>query len=103
MAPARVAFQVGPNMSDKQLVEFTCPECRGPLTRILGEGPPQYRCLVGHAYSPRLLLEAHYETEERQLWMAALALEEAAKMASDVAAELPEVKGQLVDAGASKR
>ena len=92
-----------PPMSDRQVVEFTCPECRGPVSRIVDEGPPQYRCLVGHAYSARLFLEAHYDTEERQLWAAALALEEAAIIARTIGNDLPDLKGPLEEAGALKR
>jgi two-component system, chemotaxis family, protein-glutamate methylesterase/glutaminase len=90
-------------MSDKRLVEFTCPDCRGPMSKSTGGGPPAYRCLVGHAYSPRLLLQAHYDAEERQLWSAALALEEAATIAAEVGADLPDLAPTLSQAADAKR
>ena len=61
-----------------------------------------YRCKVGHAYSVRALLAAHDDTQERQLWAAALALDEAAVLAAEVAASLPELREQLMERGLQK-
>ncbi|HLK51089.1 MAG TPA: hypothetical protein VKT49_23265 [Bryobacteraceae bacterium] len=47
----------------------------------------EYRCLVGHAYSPRSLLESHSETQERMLWAAVVALEETMNIAGLVASQ----------------
>jgi uncharacterized protein YbaR (Trm112 family) len=60
-----------------KLIEATCPECRGPLSQIQSNGLTQYQCLVGHRYSAMSALEAHCETEEKTLWAAVVALEEA--------------------------
>lgn len=77
-------------MEQKQLIEATCPECRGPLSEVTCD--PQvheYQCLVGHKYSARSLLEAHSETQEKTLWAAVLALEESANMVSAVSGNFP--------------
>lgn len=75
-----------------ELVFGTCPECRGPLEEIRDAGPSEFRCLVGHRYSPEALLQAHYEAQERVLWSAIVALEEAPNLVNRVAHAIkPEV------------
>lgn len=55
------------------------------MTEVQLNGIREYRCLVGHAYSPRSVLQAHSETQEKSLWAAVVALEEAANLARLVA------------------
>lgn len=74
-------------METKQTIEVTCPDCRGPISEYRLERLVEYRCMVGHAYSPISILEAHAETQERTLWAAVVALEEGANLARCVAAE----------------
>jgi two-component system chemotaxis response regulator CheB len=76
-------------MEDRELIEATCPECRGPLHLIEGDGLRQFQCLVGHIYSPRSLLKAHSDTQERALWAAVVALREAPKLVEAVGQDLP--------------
>lgn len=90
-------------MEGKRLIEATCPECRGPLSEVVENGVVEYRCVVKHRYSPMALLTAHSETQERALWMAALALEEAATIAREVSAHLPASSTDLVAQGQEKR
>jgi len=45
----------------------------------------EIRCLVGHLYTPAGLLQTHSETQERAIWAAVLALEEAAVMVEALA------------------
>lgn len=72
-------------MESRALIEATCPECRGPLTELQeGNDVVEFRCLVGHRYSPLVLLHAHYEAQERALWAAVVALEEARNLAQAV-------------------
>src|SRR2546430_16754311 len=76
-------------MENKEIIEATCPDCRGPLSRIShDEAICEYRCLVGHAYSARTLLAAHTDAQEKALWAAALELEEAANLVRAVSSEL---------------
>ena len=90
-------------MGEKKLLEFTCPECRGPMHTLMNEGPPVYRCKIGHAYSVRTLLTEHSHTQERMMWSAALALDEAAVLAAEAAECLPELREQLLEAGQEKQ
>ena len=82
-------------MTTERLIEATCPECRGPLTEISDGDIVEYRCLVEHRYSALAVLEAHSDTQERALWAAALALEEAGVLAEAVAAHLPSLREAL--------
>ena len=83
-------------MEDKEIIQATCPECRGPLTKVGHDHIHEYECLVGHKYSARALLKAHSETEERALWAAVVALEEARVMTDAIAEEFtPEIAHRL--------
>jgi len=56
---------------------FTCPECHGTLWEIKSPGGPlQYRCRVGHAYSPDTLSSEQEIKLEAALWTALRAIEE---------------------------
>jgi two-component system, chemotaxis family, protein-glutamate methylesterase/glutaminase len=67
---------------------LTCPECRGPLVEERQGRIVEYRCRVGHAYSPIAMIEEHRETVERSLWASVVALEEAADIAEQLGSEL---------------
>ena len=54
-------------LADDPLVSV-CPECGGILTEELDAGPPQWRCQVGHRYSPESLADAQAEAIEAALW-----------------------------------
>ncbi len=76
-------------MEERELMNATCPECRGPLTEVTHDGQLRvYECLVGHKYTARALLQAHSETQERELWSAVVALEEATQLVDAVAPDL---------------
>jgi two-component system chemotaxis response regulator CheB len=66
----------------KESIEATCPDCRGPLSLIKTDDLVEVRCLMGHAYSARTLLQAHAEAQEKALWAAAVALRETATLVS---------------------
>jgi two-component system chemotaxis response regulator CheB len=51
-----------------------CPECGGVLTELREEGVSQWRCRVGHRYSPDSFDEAQAESVEAALWSAIRAL-----------------------------
>lgn len=87
-------------MQTKRLIDATCPECRGPLSETMqvsgGQKMSEYKCLVGHTYSAKALLQSHSETQEKALWSAVVALEEAANLVRAVASEFtPEVRQRL--------
>lgn len=94
-------------MDSKHPINATCPECRGPLSEMVqSDGDHRVRefsCLVGHKFSPRTLLQAHSEVQERILWSAVVALEEATSLVNAVQSEFkPEVTERLRDQARKK-
>lgn len=73
----------------EKLIDFSCPECRGPMAQVRRGRLVEYRCLIGHAFSAQSILESHHETEERALWAATVALEEAANLVRAASSEFP--------------
>jgi two-component system chemotaxis response regulator CheB len=64
---------------------FVCPECHGPLREIDSEGALQFRCRVGHVFSPESL-EAEKESDiERALFMALQSVEDGVSLARRLA------------------
>jgi two-component system chemotaxis response regulator CheB len=57
-------------------VDMVCPDCNGPLTLLRTGSLDQFRCQVGHQYSPESLDQAHHEALERALWIAIRTLDE---------------------------
>ncbi len=87
----------------RKLIQATCPECRGPLTEIRDEELVEYECLVGHRYAPGALLHAHVDAQERALWAAVVALEEAENLVREVSPQLePQVRESLSAEAAEK-
>jgi two-component system chemotaxis response regulator CheB len=68
--------------------QLTCPGCRGPLSEERQGTIVEYRCRVGHVYSPLAMEDEHHETVERSLWSTIVALEEAAEIAELLTPEL---------------
>ena len=59
---------------------FVCPECNGPLWETQAGASLQFRCHVGHAYSPDSLLADHADGLERALWSAVRTFDERASL-----------------------
>jgi two-component system chemotaxis response regulator CheB len=57
---------------------FVCPECNGPLWETKSDQSLQFRCHVGHAYSPESLLADAGDGLERALWSAVRTFDERA-------------------------
>jgi hypothetical protein len=74
----------------KRALDATCPDCRGPLSVSVYGELREYSCLVGHRYSARGLLQAHSEAQEKSLWAAVVALEEADNLVREVASDFPD-------------
>jgi two-component system chemotaxis response regulator CheB len=56
----------------------------------------EYRCRVGHAYSPKSMLAEHYAAQEKALYAAVVALEEGAALANRLALRVdPKVRDDL--------
>ena len=69
-------------MSEK--TRLTCPDCHGPIERLKFGPLTEYKCRVGHTYSPGSMLAAHEDAEERVLWSAIESLEEGADLADEL-------------------
>ena len=59
---------------------FVCPECNGPLWETVSGRSLQFRCHVGHAYSPDSLLADQADGLERALWSAIRTFDEQAAL-----------------------
>lgn len=57
-------------------VTLICPECGGVLTEVSELGMTQWRCRIGHRFSPGSLVDTQAEGVESALWAAVRALEE---------------------------
>jgi two-component system, chemotaxis family, protein-glutamate methylesterase/glutaminase len=89
---------------NKSLLNATCPDCRGPMSVSAYGGLREYSCLVGHRYSANGLLQAHSDAQEKSLWAAVVALEEAGNLVNEVAGDFPrEVADRLQEQAARKR
>jgi two-component system chemotaxis response regulator CheB len=49
---------------ERNLVEMTCPDCGGPIWEERQGTIIEYRCRVGHAYSPLSILQGYQDTAE---------------------------------------
>ena len=74
---------------EPQLTDLTCPDCRGTIwevTRENGSGSgKEYRCRVGHTFSPKSMLSEHFAAQEKALYAAIVALEEGASLTTRLA------------------
>ena len=73
---------------EKHLIQINCPECGGPVWEERQGQIVEYRCRVGHTYSPTAFKEAQQDTVEASLWGALVSLEGAADMAERLSSEL---------------
>ncbi len=78
----------GEEPMERTLVSLTCPECRGPLWEERQGRIVEYRCRVGHVYSPLAMAAEHDDTVERTMWSTLVALEEAADIADHLVPHL---------------
>jgi len=55
---------------------FICPECSGPVWEVEDGNHSQFRCLVGHIFSPESFVAEEAVAVERALWVAVKTLQE---------------------------
>jgi two-component system chemotaxis response regulator CheB len=67
---------LGPGPLPGAPVVTACPECGGVLSENRDAGVTQWRCKVGHRYSPESLADAQAEAVEGAMWAAVRALED---------------------------
>jgi len=53
-----------------------CPECQGPIWEVTEGNHSQFRCLVGHIFSPESFVAEESAAVERALWVAVKTLQE---------------------------
>ena len=84
-------------------VPLSCPECGGPLWEITPDGPPRYRCHVGHGLSPQSMLTSMDGEVEAAMWVALRTLEERARMQDRLAAWESERGGVVASSSFEER
>jgi two-component system, chemotaxis family, protein-glutamate methylesterase/glutaminase len=86
----------GEEPMEPTLTDLTCPECRGTIWEVPRGNGSEYRCRVGHTYSPKTMLADHYSTQEKALYSAIVALEEGASLANRLVDKFePEMRDRL--------
>jgi two-component system, chemotaxis family, protein-glutamate methylesterase/glutaminase len=76
---------VGSTEMAPKLTDLTCPDCRGTIWEIPRGNGKEYRCRVGHTFSPKGMLSEHFAAQEKALYAAIVALEEGASLANRLA------------------
>jgi two-component system, chemotaxis family, protein-glutamate methylesterase/glutaminase len=69
---------------------LVCPDCSGPLHREVAGKLTQWKCAVGHTFSPDSLTEAQTDSLERVLWIAVRTLSERAQVQRQTIARMEE-------------
>ena len=69
-------------MMEPKIVDLTCPDCRGTIWEVTHGNGKEYRCRVGHTFSPKSMLSEHFAAQEKALYGAIVALEEGASLAA---------------------
>lgn len=72
---------------------FTCPDCQGTLFLFAADGLIQFRCRIGHLYSPESMGEAQAENVERLMWSVVRALEEQAEYVKQLSRKMKQLDG----------
>lgn len=83
-------------------VTSTCPECGGVLSEYQEAGFTQWRCRVGHRYSPESLADAQAEGVEAAMWAAVRALDDREALLHRIAGQF-ETRGHARSAAAFRR
>lgn len=86
------------------VTDLTCPDCRGTIWEIPRGRFTEYRCRVGHLFSPQSMLAEQFASQEKLLYGAIVALEEGASLAERLADQLgPETRERLRDEARERR
>lgn len=100
--PAAGAGEAAPVEPNGEPVVSTCPECGGVLSEDREAGLPQWRCKVGHRYSPESLADAQAQGVEATIWAAVRALEDRHELLERMAQQ-SEARGLEFSARAFRR
>lgn len=81
---------------EPELTDLTCPDCRGTIWTIKKGKFCEYRCRIGHSFSPRSMLAQHFMAQEKALWSAIVSLEEGASLSRQLMDQMePELRESL--------
>jgi two-component system chemotaxis response regulator CheB len=75
---------------ERKQVELICPDCQGPIWEERLGRIVEYKCRVGHIFSPQSMLSGFQEAIEDKLWNVVVSLEAAADLAEALEPELGE-------------
>jgi two-component system, chemotaxis family, protein-glutamate methylesterase/glutaminase len=89
---------VQPNLTD-----ITCPDCRGTIWEVPKGRFKEYRCRIGHTYSPKSMLAEHFAAQEKAIYAAIVALEEGAWLATRLSEEVEPETGERLRKDARER
>lgn len=79
-----------------EVTDITCPDCRGTIWEVRRGPFSEYRCRIGHTYSPRSMLVEHFAAQEKVIWQSIVALEEGSDLSARIADQLgPELRERL--------
>lgn len=86
------------------VTDLTCPDCRGTIWEVPRGRLTEYRCRVGHIFSPKSMLAEQFAAQEKLLYGAIVSLEEGASLAERLADQLgPEIRGRLMEEARQRR
>jgi two-component system chemotaxis response regulator CheB len=85
--PEKTILELGP------LTQFTCPECKGSLVRVMEGGLLRFRCHTGHGFSADALLEGLTETISNLIWQTTRGFQEASMLFEHIGRHMQEHGG----------
>lgn len=89
-------------MSPK-VTDLTCPDCRGTIWEVPRGRFTEYRCRVGHIFSPKSMLAEQFASQEKLLYGAIVSLEEGASLAERLADQMGPEAGERLRQEARER
>lgn len=88
---------------EPKLTDLTCPDCRGSIREVPRGNGKEYRCRVGHTFSPKSMLSEQFASQEKALYGAIVALEEGASLAARLADQFEVTVGNRLRQEARER
>jgi two-component system chemotaxis response regulator CheB len=85
--PTEVSMTAKAPEEGETICGFTCPECRASLWQSRHGDLQEFRCRVGHTFSPETLLAAQSDLIEQSLWSALNLIEERTALMRRLAAQ----------------
>ena len=95
--------QIEEAFMEPQLTDLTCPDCRGTIWTVPRGNGKEFRCRVGHTFSPKTMISEHFAAQEKALYGAVVALEEGASLAERLADEFDLSSGERLRQEARER